>query len=105
MKDNPDVVILIVTFILAQIGIFLDQRRRSNKTDRKIDDVGADAGTAAAEATTAAERSEPTANGFAGKVLTALTQIGNDITEIRHRMDRFERHIDDHASADVRRPN
>ncbi len=105
MKDNPDVVILIVTFVLAQVGIFLDQRRRSNKTDRAIESVSADATTAAMEATSAAASVVPISNGFAGKVLASLAQLSGDIREIRSRLDRFERHIDDHASADVRRPD
>ncbi len=103
MNESPDVMILVVTFVLAQLGLFMEQRRRANKTDKLVEGVGADATTAATEATSAATRAEPVSNGFAGKVLAGLSDLSTDVREIRTRMDRFERHIDDHASADVRR--
>jgi hypothetical protein len=92
----------------AAVGIvWIQGKTRSDRTDAKIDAVGVgvntaatNADTAATEAATAAKRVEPVSNGFAGKVLDSLEvlEAGQKRTEAK-----LDRHIGDHASADVRR--
>jgi hypothetical protein len=101
---------------VTQAVIWSEGRRRANQTDAKIDvtdakiDVAsANADTAASSAELAAERSKPTSNGFAEEVKDGLNTLlegqslqATEIHEIRVKLDR---HLGDHASADVmRRP-
>lgn len=105
--NDPAIVGLIVTFVLAQLGLFIDSRRQSKKTDGKIDAVGQNADTAVVAAELAAKRSEPTANGFADDIRKGITDLKNgqatitdDLKEVKKKLDR---HISDHASSDVLR--
>lgn len=116
--NDQGIGVLVVTFVLAQIGLFLEQRRRSNKTDDKIDErsnttddkidvASASADVAAVEAASAAQYAFPVSNGFTGKVLSGLARLSAQmdalITEQREDRRRLNEHIGDHASADVRR--
>jgi hypothetical protein len=105
--NDPTIVGLIVTFILAQLGLHLDSRRQSRKTDGKIDEVGQNADTAVIAAKLAADRSKPISNGFADDVRKGFSDlkdgqasITEDLREVKNKIDR---HIADHASADVLR--
>jgi hypothetical protein len=100
--------------ILGFLGVCVTQavswravRVQANRTEDKLDQVGHNADTAATEAATAAKRAEPVSNGFARKVLDSLEILesgqrdhGAELAEIRSKLDR---HIGDHASADVLR--
>jgi hypothetical protein len=87
--------------------VWIQGKTRSDRTDAKIDQVGVGVDTAATEAATAAKRVEPVSNGFADKVLSSLAALttdlaahGDELHEVREKLDR---HIGDHAAADVRR--
>lgn len=106
MSDSA-VLLAVVTFVLAQAGLYLDQRRRSSVTDGKIDVASVKADTATQAAELAAKRSEPTSNGFASSVLESLdgltkgqVRLAEELHEVRGKLDG---HIGDHASADVHR--
>lgn len=82
------------------------QVRRRGATREQLTEVG-DRATTAAKAAAQAVKDAPTANGFAPKVLTSLEKLETgqaelkaDVAVVRQRLDG---HIDDHASADVRR--
>ena len=100
MVSDQSVIGLIVTFGLAQIGIYLDQRRRAGTTDTKIDG-------ATVAAKLAAKRSEPTANGFADDVREGLATVIEKQTgileEVGKLRDQFYSHLGDHASSDLHR--
>lgn len=63
--------------------------------------------TSAAEEAARAVRESPTANGFAGRVLASLAKLEEGQAQIRGELtrvgQRLDKHVDDHASADVRR--
>lgn len=108
------VVLAFAGICLTQLVVWNSGRTRSNKTDGKIDvadskiDVAsANADTAAVEAATAARRTAPISNGFAGRVIGSLEELARgqaalhkDVREVRQKLDK---HIGDHAAADVRR--
>jgi hypothetical protein len=73
--NDEGIAVLIVTFVLTQIGLWADQRRRAGRTDGKIDDVGAGVGDATDAAELAAKRSEPTANGFASEMRRGMATV------------------------------
>lgn len=112
--NDSSIAALFVTFVLAQAGLFLDQRRRERLaghrmdiTDQKIDDVGTTTAGAADAAASAAEYARPVSNGFTGKVLSGLAKLSAQLdtlaTEQREDRRRLNEHLGDHASADVRR--
>jgi hypothetical protein len=47
---------------------------------------------------------EDTPRGFRTSVLISLRELRNGMADLRRRQERFDRHLDDHAAADVRRP-
>jgi hypothetical protein len=80
--------------------VWLQGKTRSDRTDAKIDEVGAGVSTASDKADVVAKRVEPVSNGFAARVLLSLETLeaGQERTEAK-----LDRHIGDHAAADVRR--
>lgn len=92
---------------VTQAVAWNDGRRQTGKTNKKIDVAASHADTAAEAADLAAKRAEPISNGFAEKVLGSLEQLkrgqseqGVELHEVRQKLDR---HIGDHAAADVLR--
>lgn len=101
--------------------VWIQGKTRADRTDAKIDEVGAgvstaatDAATAATEAASAAQRVIPVSNGFAPAVVKALGEIrAEQIESAKERaadrvalgkaLDLIGGHLGDHASADVRR--
>jgi hypothetical protein len=87
--------------------VWLQGNTRSDRTDAKIDQVGVGVDTAATQAATAAKLVKPVGNGFAEKVLSSLAALSTDLaahgTELHEVREKLDRHIGDHASADVRR--
>lgn len=108
----------LVGVLVSQWVIFAEGRRRSQRTDatatrteKALKQVSVNADTAATEAASAAERIVPVSNGFAEEMRAGLARIERnqmahaeelreELREVRHELDR---HIGDHASADVRR--
>jgi hypothetical protein len=105
--NDQGIAALVVGFILTQAGFWFDQRRRSGRTDTKVDGVGLQVGDATDAAELAAKRSEPTSNGFASEVRSGLATVIEGQGDIREELekirDRLDQHIGDHASSDVRR--
>lgn len=48
---------------------------------------------------------EDTPRGFRSSVLISLRELRTGVRDLRKRADRFDRHLEDHAAADVGRPD
>jgi len=81
-------------------GTFVELIRTRKKVERAAGASAHAATAAVVAATEAADLARPTANGFAASVLSSLSELKAGQEHISRRLDR---HIEDHASADVRR--
>lgn len=119
MVDSTSTLGIVLGFAsvcVTQIVIWLNGRNRQlriddtvARTEQALEQVSMNADTAATEAASAAQRIMPVANGFTAKVLNALadlksgqTKLDDELIEVHRKLDR---HIGDHASADVLRRN
>lgn len=101
---------IVVTQFVVGFGIWATLKGRLSETAKKVDHVGE-------IAQEAADLSAPTANGYAGRSLSALARIEGAVTELSRpggRVDRIQgelhevrglvtRHIEGHAAETMRR--
>lgn len=101
---------IVVTQLVVALGIWANLRSKLTEAKTKLEDVGD-------TAQEAVELSRPTANGYAGRTISALTRIEGAVTELARpggRIDRIQaelqevrgvvtRHIESHADDNIRR--
>lgn len=80
---DSQITLLVVGFVLTQAGLYLESRRRARRSGRQLEELNITTHEAADSAALAARRSEPTSNGFASAVLSALDSIKSALEDVR----------------------
>ena len=92
ITTGGQIVLAAIGLMTALVGYFLERLRREVKTGRAAQEETAE------NARLAAERSEPTGNGFAGEMRAAVARIEKGQERLETRQGRLEDHFYDHIA-------